>query len=62
MEPSSTLKTTPPPPERAGLMIRAYEPLVSLQKRPFTWRIIPFSKWLVTPILFISHLGHLEGE
>ena len=25
-----------------------------------TWRIIPVSKWLVTP--FISHLGHLEGE
>ena len=25
-----------------------------------TWRIIPVSKWLVTPI--ISHLAHLEGE
>ena len=24
-----------------------------------TWRIIPASKWLVTP--FISHLRHLEG-
>ena len=25
-----------------------------------TWRIIPVSKWLVTP--FISNLGDLEGE
>ena len=27
-----------------------------------TWRIIPVSKWLVTPIYKPSHLGHLEGE
>ena len=26
-----------------------------------TWRIIPISKWLGSP-LFISHLAHLEGE
>ena len=25
-----------------------------------SWRIIPVSKWLITPV-FISHLGHLEG-
>ena len=28
---------------------------------PHTWRIIPVSKWLGSP-LFTSHLGHLQGE
>ena len=27
-----------------------------------TWRIIPVSNWLVTPIYSISHLAHWEGE